>query len=360
MPEQSASSFTCLPTSLPPRPCRKQLIADLATLGENEAEAAALLASRLSQLHGPLLAGVERLSALLPAPAAASLGRSVRVLVRTILLAPPRNRSLLQAAARGLFAASFARALAEEPSEAADAPLRRAAAFSGDFGLAGAFTEEAMSQFRERAAAHVGQECRQDFARRHLAALDAWAERVASGVVVAGGGLWGERLTGVRALVRELYLQLRLEELFAIIVDYPESSPAVLDLRECMEDQGEWVRTEGRPQLVSALRCALRQRVLHPGVSTKDLLVVYISTVRVLRLVDRTGVAQELVCAPIAEYLRSRGDVIREIIAKIIEDEGEGELAGELSGSRVGAFDGGAGGSESDEDEDEAELMVRR
>lgn len=108
----------------------------------------------------------------------------------------------------------------------------------------------------------------QDFATRHLAALDAWAERVSLGVAAAGGseagfGLWGAQLPGgasvVRALVRELYLRLRMDELFAIIVDYPESAPAVFDLRESMEASGaEWIVTEARPALVSSLRAALR------------------------------------------------------------------------------------------------------
>ena len=45
----------------------------------------------------------------------------------------------------------------------------------------------------------------------------------------------------------------------AWFVDFPESKPAVEDLKFCLE------RTNQRQQLLSSLKSALEMRLLHPG-----------------------------------------------------------------------------------------------
>ena len=100
--------------------------------------------------------------------------------------------------------------------------------------------------------------------------------------------------------VYETLCKLRTKELFGIVTDFPDSSPALDDLKTCL------ARTHQHRQLVAALREAFAQRLLHPGANTAQILDVYISAIKSLRLLDSSGVLLEAISEPIKEYLRKR------------------------------------------------------
>ncbi|CAB1318570.1 unnamed protein product [Coregonus sp. 'balchen'] len=93
-----------------------------------------------------------------------------------------------------------------------------------------------------------------------------------------------------------IYVNMRIEELFSIIRDFPESKPAIDDLKFCLE------RTNQRQQLLTSLKTAFETRLLHPGVHTSDIITV------------------------------TREDTVRQIVASLTGDaEGCSDLANELS-----------------------------
>ncbi|KAI0322405.1 ubiquitin-protein ligase [Amylostereum chailletii] len=112
---------------------------------------------------------------------------------------------------------------------------------------------------------------------------------------------------------------LRTNEIFDIIVDYPDSSSALQDLKECLQ------RVDQRPQLVIALKRANKRRLLHPGADTKDILTQYVSIIRCLRIIDPPGVLLYKVADPIRRYLRDRSDTIRCIVASLVGDGESGD-----------------------------------
>ncbi|EIN12815.1 ubiquitin-protein ligase [Punctularia strigosozonata HHB-11173 SS5] len=112
---------------------------------------------------------------------------------------------------------------------------------------------------------------------------------------------------------------LRTSEIFDIIVDYPDSVPALGDLKECL------LRVDQRAQLVQALRKANKKRLLHPGADTRDILTQYVSTIRCLRIIDPPGVLLFKVADPIRRYLRERPDTIRCIVASLVGDDSSGD-----------------------------------
>ena len=57
----------------------------------------------------------------------------------------------------------------------------------------------------------------------------------------------------------DIYATTRIDELFNIIIEIPESEPALLDLKFCLE------KTNLRTSLVKSLKKALETRLLHPG-----------------------------------------------------------------------------------------------
>lgn len=57
----------------------------------------------------------------------------------------------------------------------------------------------------------------------------------------------------------ETFAKTHIDQLFNIIIEFPESEPAILDLKVCLE------KTDLRGTLVSSLKTALETRLLHPG-----------------------------------------------------------------------------------------------
>lgn len=117
----------------------------------------------------------------------------------------------------------------------------------------------------------------------------------------------------------ETYTKIRIDHLFNIIIgtnitlhkciflfiyknivcmlylslEYPESQPALDDLRICLE------RTDQRKSLVKNLQEAIKTRLLHPGVNTPDIVTAYIAAIKALKHLDPTGVLLEAVTEPI-------------------------------------------------------------
>ncbi|KAF7986975.1 hypothetical protein HWV62_33 [Athelia sp. TMB] len=112
---------------------------------------------------------------------------------------------------------------------------------------------------------------------------------------------------------------LRTREIFDIVIDYPDSTGALQDLKECLQ------RVDQRADLVRTLRTANKKRLLHPGADTKDILTQYVSTIRCLRIIDPPGVLLFKVADPIRRYLRERPDTIRSIVASLVGDGESGD-----------------------------------
>ncbi|CAM9002041.1 unnamed protein product [Rhodiola kirilowii] len=114
----------------------------------------------------------------------------------------------------------------------------------------------------------------------------------------------------------ETLQDLRIAKLFEIIVDYPESSPAIEDLKQCLEYTGQ------HSKLVDSFISALRYRLLTAGASTNDILHQYVSTIKALRSVDPAGIFLESVGEPIRDYLRGRKDTIKCIVTMLTDGSG--------------------------------------
>ncbi|WZZ53495.1 hypothetical protein YC2023_053602 [Brassica napus] len=114
----------------------------------------------------------------------------------------------------------------------------------------------------------------------------------------------------------ETLQDLRIANLFEIIVDYPESSPAIEDLNQCLE------YTRQHSKLVESFISSLKYRLLTAGASTNDILHQYVSTIKALRAIDPAGVFLEAVAEPIRDYLRGRKDTIKCIITMLTDRSG--------------------------------------
>uniref|UniRef100_A0A2K5X2F5 Anaphase-promoting complex subunit 2 n=1 Tax=Macaca fascicularis TaxID=9541 RepID=A0A2K5X2F5_MACFA len=226
--------------------------------------------------------------------------------------------------------------------------------------------------------------CRGEYERSFLREFHKWIERVVGwlGKVFlqdgparpaspeAGNTLRRWRCHVQRFFYR-IYASLRIEELFSIIRDFPDSRPAIEDLKYCLE------RTDQRQQLLVSLKAALETRLLHPGVNTCDIITLYISAIKALRVLDPSMVILEVACEPIRRYLsaerisstwprlgadqpprltRTREDTVRQIVAGLTGDsDGTGDLAVELSKTDPASLETG---QDSEDDSGEPEDWV--
>lgn len=94
------------------------------------------------------------------------------------------------------------------------------------------------------------------------------------------------------------------------------SSPAIEDLKQCLEYTGQ------HSKLVDSFISALRYRLLTAGASTNDILHQYVSTIKALRTIDPAGVFLEAVGEPIREYLKGRKDTIKCIVTMLTDGTG--------------------------------------
>ncbi|KAM4664309.1 anaphase-promoting complex subunit 2 [Discoglossus pictus] len=197
--------------------------------------------------------------------------------------------------------------------------------------------------------------CRGEYERSFLNDFQEWIEKVIgwlSKVFLQDGAVTPSTPESSSTLKRwrchvqrffyHLYASMRIDELFSVIRDFPDSKPAIEDLKYCLE------RTNQRQQLLTSLKTALETRLLHPGVNTSDIITLYISAIKALRELDPSMVILEIACEPIRKYLRTREDTVRQIVAGLTGDsEGSGDLANELSKADPVVLENG---QESDDD----------
>ncbi|XP_023245836.1 anaphase-promoting complex subunit 2 [Copidosoma floridanum] len=191
-----------------------------------------------------------------------------------------------------------------------------------------------------RIESHVRRVCERSFDTSQLEPLEHWLEtvvvnwltRIYSGGSSRSVALEPRLRRAVNSFKQKLnyflyetYTRARIEQLFNIVIEYPDSRAAVDDLRACLE------RTALRQWLVSSLRAAFKTRLLHPGVSTPDILTAYISAIKALRQLDPSGLLLETVAEPIKQYLRSREDTVRCVVSGLLDEPSASDLADELA-----------------------------
>ena len=154
--------------------------------------------------------------------------------------------------------------------------------------------------------------------------LCSWIQTVLSLSEVDSNCLWNESL---QQMIAQSYARVRMEELFDMVAEYPDSQPAVLELQTVLQQQPT---QQLYNELAKTLRTQLEKRLNHPGANTLQIIDVYISTIKVLQLLDPSQRLLSVVTEPVRGYLQQRPDTIRCIIASLTDAELGGDLYQEL------------------------------
>ncbi|KAF9769027.1 hypothetical protein IL306_013612 [Fusarium sp. DS 682] len=121
---------------------------------------------------------------------------------------------------------------------------------------------------------------------------------------------------------------LRIQELFDIALNWPESRGGLEDLRLAISTP------QRRLQLTDTFSLTLQKRLLHPGRSTSDILQTYISMIRTFHALDHSKVLLDRVVHALQLYLCQRDDAIRIVVTGLLSspseagtEEGKAKLA---------------------------------
>ncbi|PQE14132.1 Cullin family protein [Rutstroemia sp. NJR-2017a BVV2] len=107
---------------------------------------------------------------------------------------------------------------------------------------------------------------------------------------------------------------LRIEELFDIVLSWPNNSEALHDLRTTITSP------QRRLHLTEAFASTLKERLLHPGASTLLILQTYISMIWSFHSLDHSKVLLDRVAYPLQLYLCSREDTVRIVISGLLSE----------------------------------------
>eukprot|EP00049_Salpingoeca_infusionum_P006080 m.101069 g.101069 ORF g.101069 m.101069 type:complete len:684 (+) comp13191_c0_seq1:121-2172(+) len=164
---------------------------------------------------------------------------------------------------------------------------------------------------------YVEQKCKDVFDEPCLVSLLEWIEVQLTQWFDRFGRVCHATMLNVMAprLAHRILGMKRISELFDIIVDFPDSEPALQDLRTCLK------KMPLRQQLITQLKQTLQKRLLHPGAQTNDIITQYTNAVSALRMVDPSGVILDIVCEPVRAYLQKRNDTVRCIVEELLDPQ---------------------------------------
>lgn len=95
-----------------------------------------------------------------------------------------------------------------------------------------------------------------------------------------------------------VFFDLRVSEIFDIVVDYPDSEPALNDLRECM------CEIDDSATFLKALQSSISRRLLHQGATTGVILSQYLAIIKCMKIIDPSNKFINKISVPIQLYLR--------------------------------------------------------
>ena len=245
------------------------------------------------------------------------------------------------------------------------AAVSSAASYLGAAGAAdAAVAAAACAAVRARAAAAAGA----GFDTRALPPVRAWAATVPLALLAAcrqqrGGGQRAARSSRgaaarwrplLDAFAHEAVGAARADQMFDVVVDHPDSAPALADVGACLAAHGAT-----RARVRAALAASTRARLLHAGAATGDVIAQYVATVRALTAVDAGGGLLAAVGAPIRAHLRARSDTVRRVVGALAggDDCALPGLLDEDEGGVAAAADPGSG-DDGDGDEGGARLRA--
>jgi hypothetical protein len=217
------------------------------------------------------------------------------------------------------------------------------------FGFADIYRNDILKLLNDEIESYIGRKLRGEYEEPALPVVHEW---VSSSLIEFCQCIFNETSAAhLDSLKQHVLLQIplalsraRAPELFDMVRDFPDSTPAIVELRQASLSSGMM------SFLGKTLKRALCGRLLHLGASTSDIIDVYVKMIRCFRILDPSNLLLNYVAKPIRQYLVGRKDTIRCIVSSLTEGDDD-NLHSELRAG--GSLEYGAGNDSDDDDEEE-------
>ncbi|PNS17930.1 hypothetical protein CAC42_3889 [Sphaceloma murrayae] len=123
------------------------------------------------------------------------------------------------------------------------------------------------------------------------------------------------RVDFYQAMALNILGQSRLPNLLDYIQRWPESTGAILELKEYSE-----ARRENKESVRAAIVSQMEARLLHAGATTAELLGIYVKLIHVCFTLSPQGVLLERVASPLRALLRERPDTVKVIASSFLAE----------------------------------------
>lgn len=109
--------------------------------------------------------------------------------------------------------------------------------------------------------------------------------------------------------------KVRSTEMFEIVAEFPDSIQCLYELNELA------FKSDMLGDIGKTFRDIVYKRLLHLGASTNQILDMYVSMIKALRILDSSDLVLNHVAAPVRKYLIGRKDTVRCIVASLTESK---------------------------------------
>ena len=197
--------------------------------------------------------------------------------------------------------------------------------------LARVYQNIVMTALEHHVIKHVKDTTNSVYDRAFVPSLNRWMDTAMAAFlkVVYGSdnAEFQSKLQSLHDCMENALVRSRSEELFDMVTEFPDSMIAVKELRDAAN------RTNSLHIVGKVFGKALSRRLLHIGASTGQILEMYVSVIRVLRVIDPSDALLVFVTRPVRKYLKERKDTIRSIVTALTQPKhGAGGESSELHG----------------------------
>jgi anaphase-promoting complex subunit 2 len=198
-------------------------------------------------------------------------------------------------------------------------------------GLARVYQDVVITVLERHIVMYVKEITNGNYDRAFVPSLNRWMDRALTTFLKT---VFGSDVVDFESKLQVLYERMeaalvrsRSDELFDIVTEFPDSMAAVKELRDVAN------RTNSLHVVGKIFGKALSRRLLHIGASTGQILEMYVSVIRVLRVIDPSDALLVFVTKPVRKYLKERKDTIRSIVTALTQPkQGSGGESSELHG----------------------------
>eukprot|EP00762_Andalucia_godoyi_P001807 ANDGO_06009.mRNA.1 Anaphase-promoting complex subunit 2 len=184
-----------------------------------------------------------------------------------------------------------------------------------DLGLLQLCIEQVRFVLREAVHRLVFTFCKDDIGVAYEQTLLNWTDRIAFPFVRLFDPSFNS--SALLAMVYEELCICRISNIFEIVVDFPDSEPAVTDLFHCL------TYTHMYREFSDALLASISSRLLQPGAKTIDVVNTYVAAVRIVTFLDSSRSILKGLSERVGAYLKQRPDAIRSIVLGMVEEDGD-------------------------------------